>query len=129
VEVFFDPQGHTRRGVDIGTVIRGIVGALSKSDISSRLIMCFLRDLTEFEAFETLTSAEPYLKHIAGVGLDSSELGNPPGKFEGVFAAARTFGLKLVAHAGEEGPPEYVREALDVLHIDRIDHGNRALED
>jgi len=129
VEVFFDPQGHTRRGVELGTVIRGIVGALSQSPISSRLIMCFLRDLPEADAFETLASAEPYLQHLTGVGLDSSELGNPPAKFQRVFAAARAKGLRLVAHAGEEGPPEYVRDALDLLQIDRIDHGNRALED
>jgi adenosine deaminase len=129
VEVFFDPQAHTRRGVELGTVVRGIVGALTHSDITSRLIMCFLRDLPELDAFETLARAEPYLEHIAGVGLDSSELGHPPGKFQAVFAAARDRGLRLVAHAGEEGPPAYVREALDVLRIERIDHGNRALED
>ena len=128
-EVFFDPQGHTRRGVPMETVIRGIVGALKESPITSRLIMCFLRDLPEHEAFEALASAEPYLEHLTAVGLDSSELGNPPTKFQQVFAAARAMGLRLVAHAGEEGPPEYVREALDVLHVDRIDHGNRALED
>jgi adenosine deaminase len=129
VEVFFDPQGHTRRGVRMETVMRGIVGALKESPLTSRLIMCFLRDLPEYDAFETLASAEPHLEHLTAVGLDSSELGNPPAKFQGVFAAARTMGLKLVAHAGEEGPPEYVRQALDVLHVDRIDHGNRALED
>lgn len=129
VEVFFDPQGHTRRGVRMETVIRGIVGALKESPLTSRLIMCFLRDLPEYDAFETLASAEPHLEHLTAVGLDSSELGNPPAKFQQVFAAARTMGLKLVAHAGEEGPPEYVRQALDVLHVDRIDHGNRALED
>lgn len=129
VEVFFDPQGHTRRGVRMETVIRGIVGALKESPLTSRLIMCFLRDLPEYDAFETLASAEPHLEQLTAVGLDSSELGNPPAKFQQVFAAARTMGLKLVAHAGEEGPPEYVRQALDVLHVDRIDHGNRALED
>lgn len=129
VEVFFDPQAHTRRGVDLGTVIRGIVAALAESDITSRLIMCFLRDFPERDAFETLERAEPYLEHICGVGLDSSELGHPPGNFQAVFAAARDRGLRLVAHAGEEGPPAYVLEALDMLHIDRIDHGNRALED
>ncbi|MET0532782.1 MAG: adenosine deaminase [Steroidobacter sp.] len=129
VEVFFDPQAHTRRGVEFGTVVRGIVGALAQSNITSRLILCFLRDLSEFEAFETLASAEPYLEHITGIGLDSSELGHPPGKLQAVFEAARDRGLRLVAHAGEEGPPAYVREALDVLHIERIDHGNRALED
>jgi adenosine deaminase len=129
VEVFFDPQGHTRRGIRMETVVRGIVGALKESPLTSRLIMCFLRDLPEHEAFESLASAEPYLEHLAGVGLDSSELGNPPAKFQQVFAAARSMGLRLVAHAGEEGPPEYVRQALDVLHVDRIDHGNRVLED
>jgi adenosine deaminase len=129
VEVFFDPQAHTRRGVEMGTVVRGIVSALAQPKLTSRLIMCFLRDLPETDAFETLASAEPYLEHIAGVGLDSSELGHPPGKFQAVFEAARDRGLRLVAHAGEEGPPAYVREALDVLRIERIDHGNRALED
>lgn len=129
VEVFFDPQGHTRRGVPMAAVVRGIVGALEATNISSRLIMCFLRDLSEADAFETLAAAEPYLEHLAGVGLDSSELGHPPEKFQRVFAAARARGLRLVAHAGEEGPPEYVRQALDVLGIDRLDHGNRALED
>lgn len=129
VEVFFDPQGHTRRGVSMETVVRGIVGALKESNISSRLILCFLRDLSEADAFETLAAAEPYLEHFTGVGLDSSELGHPPEKFQRVFAAARARGLRLVAHAGEEGPPEYVRQALDVLRIDRLDHGNRALED
>lgn len=129
VEVFFDPQGHTHRGVKLGAVISGIVGALRSSPLTSRLIMCFLRDLPESDALTTLANAEPYLEHLAGVGLDSSELGHPPEKFQRVFAAARDRGLRLVAHAGEEGPPEYVRQALDVLHIDRLDHGNRALED
>lgn len=132
-EVFFDPQGHTRRGVPLGTVVTGIVGALreaqSSCGMTTRLIMCFLRDLSEDDALETLAQAEPYLEHLAAVGLDSSEVGHPPGKFRRAFAAARARGLRLVAHAGEEGPPEYVREALDILQIDRIDHGNRALED
>jgi adenosine deaminase len=132
-EIFFDPQGHTRRGVAFGTVIQGITAGLRDAEtslgVTSRLIMCFLRDLPEADAIETLARAEPYLEHLAGVGLDSSELGHPPGKFRNVFAAARERGLRLVAHAGEEGPPEYVREALDVLHIDRLDHGNRSLED
>jgi adenosine deaminase len=132
-EVFFDPQGHTRRGVGLGTVIRGIVAGLSEANrslgVTSRLIMCFLRDLTEADALATLDEAEPYLEHLTAVGLDSSELAHPPAKFRRAFEAARARGLRLVAHAGEEGPPEYVREALDVLGVDRIDHGNRALED
>ncbi|MEL7285246.1 MAG: adenosine deaminase [Pseudomonadota bacterium] len=133
VEVFFDPQGHTERGLPFATPIEGILAALDaakeKYGITYKLIMCFLRHLSEEDAFETLTQAEPYLDRIHGVGLDSSELGHPPSKFERVFAAAREKGLKLVAHAGEEGPPDYVYEALDLLKIDRIDHGNRLLED
>lgn len=133
VEIFFDPQGHTERGISFDTAIGGILRALVDGEsglgISFRLIMCFLRHLDEESAFATLAQAEPWLDRIAGVGLDSSELGHPPGKFARVFAAARAKGLKLVAHAGEEGPPEYVWEALDLLKIDRIDHGNRALED
>jgi adenine deaminase len=132
-EVFFDPQGHTQRGVEFGTVMRGITSALSEAErslgVTSRLILCFLRHLSEDEAMETLKQAEPWLPHLTGVGLDSSELGHPPSKFRRAFDAARARGLRLVAHAGEEGPPEYVREALDVLRIQRIDHGNRALED
>lgn len=133
VEVFFDPQGHTERGLPFATPINGILAALDAAEgkygITYKLIMCFLRHLSEADAFETLAQAEPYLDRIHGVGLDSSELGHPPSKFARVFAAAREKGLKLVAHAGEEGPPEYVYEALDVLKIDRIDHGNRLLED
>nr|WP_294846968.1 adenosine deaminase [uncultured Sphingomonas sp.] len=133
VEIFFDPQGHTERGIAFDTVITGITRALqdgeSKLGISYRLIMCFLRHLSEEEAFATLDQARPHLDIIHGVGLDSSELGHPPAKFAGVFAEAKRLGLHLVAHAGEEGPPEYVREALDLLHVERIDHGNRALED
>lgn len=133
VEVFFDPQGHTERGLPFSTPINGILAALdaaeAKYGITYKLIMCFLRHLPEDDAFETLAQAEPYLDRIHGVGLDSSEVGHPPSKFERVFAAAREKGLKLVAHAGEEGPPEYVYEALDLLKIDRIDHGNRLLED
>lgn len=133
VEIFFDPQGHTERGVAFDTVISGIVRALDdgmhKFGITHRLIMCFLRHLDESSAFETLERAESWLHRIAGVGLDSSEVGHPPSKFARVFEAARAKGLKLVAHAGEEGPPAYVWEALDILQIDRIDHGNRALED
>ncbi|MFN3473416.1 MAG: adenosine deaminase [Blastomonas sp.] len=133
VEIFFDPQGHTERGVRFADVITGISDALADGEkqwgITSQLIMCFLRHLDEAAAEATLDEALPYLDRIAGVGLDSSENGHPPSKFAKVFARARSLGLKLVAHAGEEGPPEYVHEALDVLHVDRIDHGNRALED
>lgn len=132
-EVFFDPQGHTRRGIAFETVMRGITSGLNEArtsmGITSRLIMCFLRDLPESDALQTLKSAQPWLEVLTGVGLDSSELGHPPAKFARAFAAARSMGLKLVAHAGEEGPPAYVREALDVLGIDRLDHGNRSLED
>ena len=132
VEIFFDPQGHTERGVAFASVIGGITRALDAAAVqglSSRLIMCFLRHLDEASAEATLDEALPFLAHIHGVGLDSSELGHPPAKFARVFARARALGLKLVAHAGEEGPPEYVHEAIDLLGVDRIDHGNRALED
>jgi adenosine deaminase len=133
VEIFFDPQGHTERGVPFDRVISGILRALEEGrqrfGISSKLIMCFLRHLSEEDAFATLAEAEPWLERIAGVGLDSSEVGHPPEKFARVFAKCRDLGLKLVAHAGEEGPPDYVWQALDTLRIDRIDHGNRALED
>lgn len=133
VEVFFDPQTHTARGIPFATVIGGIVRALKAGEgefgISWKLILCFLRHLSEDDALATFQQAEPYLDVLTGVGLDSSEKGNPPSKFARVFARARDAGLKLVAHAGEEGPPGYVWEALDVLKVDRIDHGNRALED
>lgn len=133
VEIFFDPQGHTERGVDFETVLDGIERALkdgeAKLGISYRLIMCFLRHLSEEDAFATLEQAMPHLDRIHGVGLDSSEVGHPPSKFEHVFAKARELGLRVTAHAGEEGPPEYVHEALDLLKVERIDHGNRALED
>lgn len=133
VEIFFDPQGHTARGVSFETVIAGITRALDEArdrhGITSKLIMCFLRHLSEADAEATLDEAQPWLSHIDGVGLDSSEVGHPPAKFERVFARARGLGLKIVAHAGEEGPPEYVHEALDLLKVDRIDHGNRSLED
>lgn len=133
VEVFFDPQGHTGRGIAFGTVAGGIARALDEAErqwgLTSRLILCFLRHLSEEEAFETLNEARPWLGRIAAVGLDSSEQGHPPVKFARVFAAARDLGLKRVAHAGEEGPPAYVWEALDLLGIDRLDHGNRSLED
>lgn len=132
-EIMFDPQTHTDRGIAFDTVIRGLLSAMAEAEathgMTSALIMSFLRHLSEDAAFETLAMAEPWLDRIAAVGLDSSEVGHPPSKFAQVFAAARAKGLKLVAHAGEEGPPEYVYEALDVLQVDRIDHGNRALED
>ena len=132
-EVFFDPQTHTARGVAFATVAEGILEALAESEarfgVTSKLILCFLRHLSEEDAFATLRQAEPYLDRIAGVGLDSSEVGHPPSKFARVFAAARGHGMKLVAHAGEEGPADYVWEALDLLHVDRIDHGNRSLDD
>jgi adenosine deaminase len=132
-EVFFDPQTHTARGVAFATVADGILRALADGEVrfgvTSKLILCFLRHLSEEEAFATLKQAEPYLDRIVGVGLDSSELGPPPSKFARVFAAARGHGLKLVAHAGEEGPADYVWEALDLLHVDRIDHGNNSLDD
>ena len=133
VEIFFDPQTHTGRGVAFATVIDGISRALDAAEarlgISSRLIMCFLRHLDEAAALETLDTAMPYRDRIAGVGLDSSERGNPPGKFREVFRRARSAGFITVAHAGEEGPADYVREALDVLGVVRIDHGNNALDD
>ncbi len=132
-EIFFDPQGHTERGIAFSTVINGIWSALEKArlelNISSRLIMCFLRHLDQESAFATLEDALPWLDRITGVGLDSSELGHPPAKFQAVFERAATLGLKCVAHAGEEGPPEYIREAVELLKVDRIDHGNRCLED
>jgi adenosine deaminase len=132
VEIFFDPQGHTARGVAFADVVGGIARALADAGtrgITSRLIMCFLRHLSEADAEATLDEALPHLHLIHGVGLDSSEVGHPPDKFPRVFARARALGLKIVAHAGEEGPPDYVWQALDVLGVDRIDHGNRALED
>ena len=133
VEIFFDPQGHTTRGIAFETVIAGIARALDDAEardgMTSKLIMCFLRHLSEAEAEATLDEALPWLDRIDGVGLDSSEVGHPPAKFERVFARARGLGLKIVAHAGEEGPPAYVHEALDLLKVDRIDHGNRSLED
>ncbi len=132
-EIFFDPQGHTSRGIKFATVLDGITRALDDGrkqlGISSFLIMCFLRHLSEDDAFTTLHEALPYKHRILGVGLDSSENGHPPKKFERVFAEARENGFLIVAHAGEEGPPEYVWEALDQLKVNRIDHGNRSLED
>jgi len=133
VEVFFDPQTHTARGVAFGAVADGILRALADGErqlgVTSKLILSFLRHLDEEDAFATLKHADAYLDRIAGVGLDSSEVGHPPSKFVRAYDAARSNGLQLVAHAGEEGPAPYVWEALDLLHIDRIDHGNRSLED
>ena len=132
-EIMFDPQTHTARGVPFSEVIEGLLSAMAEAKarhgLTSALIMSFLRHLSETDAFAVLDEAGSWLPQITAVGLDSSELGHPPEKFAHVFAAARERGLKLVAHAGEEGPPEYVTAALDVLHVDRIDHGNRALED
>ena len=132
-EIFFDPQTHTDRGIPFGVVVEGLLAGMARAKselgITSKLILSFLRHLDEDAAFATLKQAEPYLDRLTGVGLDSSELGHPPAKFQRVFAAARERGLKLVAHAGEEGPPADVWEALDLLRVDRIDHGNRALED
>ena len=132
-EIFFDPQGHTERGIEFGTFMQGFSSALARAEtelgITSKLIMCFLRHLDEASAFDTLQAARPFLNKISAVGLDSSELGHPPSLFKNVFKRASELGLKRVAHAGEEGPPEYIYEALDLLFVDRIDHGNRALED
>lgn len=132
-ELFFDPQTHTARGVALATVLAGLERAAADAQaqlgISSRLILCFLRHLSEAEAFGTLEEARPHLGRFHGVGLDSSERGHPPAKFERVFACCRDLGLRAVAHAGEEGPPAYVWEALDRLRIERIDHGVRAMED
>ncbi|HPA37498.1 MAG TPA: adenosine deaminase, partial [Phenylobacterium sp.] len=132
-EIFFDPQTHTDRGLPFKVAIDGLLAGMDRArtelGITSKLILCYLRHLDEDAAFATLKAAEPWLDRIAGVGLDSSEVGHPPSKFARVFAASRERGLKLVAHAGEEGPPAYVYEALDLLKVDRIDHGNRSLED
>ena len=132
-EMFFDPQTHTDRGIAFETVINGLQracdDATAKFGITSHLIMCFLRHLSEEAAFETLEQALPYKDQIIGVGLDSSEVGHPPSKFERVFAKAREEGFLIVAHAGEEGPAEYVWEALDLLKVNRVDHGVRSEED
>ena len=132
-ELMFDPQTHTDRGVPFAEVVEGLLSAMdlarAQYGISSELILSFLRHLDEDAAFATLAQAEPWLDRIVAVGLDSSELGHPPAKFTRVFAAARAEGLRVTVHAGEEGPPDYVREALDLLRADRIDHGNRAMED
>jgi adenosine deaminase len=132
-EIFFDPQTHTDRGVAFDTVISGILRGLAFGEaelgVSSGLILCLLRHLPEEEGLKTLKMAEPWFHRLLGIGLDSSEHGHPPEKFARAFALAGEAGLKRVAHAGEEGPPDYVWQALDILKVDRIDHGNRALED
>ena len=132
-ELFFDPQTHTERGVPMAVVVGGLQRAARRAwtehGISSELILCFLRHLSEEAAFETLGQARPHLDAIIGVGLDSSEVGHPPEKFARVFAEARRLGLRAVAHAGEEGPPEYITSALDVLNAERIDHGVQAVKD
>jgi adenine deaminase len=132
-ELFFDPQTHTERGVPMATVINGLSRACRQAQaqlgISADLILCFLRHLSEEDALATLEQALPWRAHFIGVGLDSSERGHPPEKFARVFARARELGLHVVAHAGEEGPPEYIWNALDVLKVQRIDHGVRCLED
>jgi adenosine deaminase len=132
-ELFFDPQTHTERGVPMATVIDGLASACARAQrelgISSQLILCFLRHLSEEAAFATLEQALPYREHFIGVGLDSSERGHPPEKFARVFARCRELGFKLVAHAGEEGPPAYIWNALDVLKVQRVDHGVRCVDD
>jgi adenosine deaminase len=132
-ELFFDPQTHTERGVDIGVVIQGLKRACDEAQaqlgVSASLILCFLRHLSEEAAFQTLAQALPYREYFIGVGLDSSERGHPPEKFARVFEKCRALGLHVVAHAGEEGPPAYVWSALDVLKVQRIDHGVRSVED
>ncbi|NHZ61034.1 adenosine deaminase [Massilia genomosp. 1] len=128
-EIFFDPQTHTARGVPFDTMINGIWRACQDGPLSATLIMCFLRHLSEDDAIATLEEALPFRDKIIGVGLDSSERGHPPEKFARVFERCRQLGLRLVAHAGEEGPPAYIETALDVLNVERIDHGVRCLED
>jgi adenosine deaminase len=132
-ELFFDPQTHTERGVPMAAVIGGLsracADAQQKLGLSAELILCFLRHLSEEDAFATLDAALPHREQFIGVGLDSSELGHPPEKFERVFARARELGLHVVAHAGEEGPPEYMWQAIDLLKVDRIDHGVACLQD
>ena len=133
VEMFFDPQTHTERGVAYLTVLDGLTRACeeaeSKYGISSGLILCFLRHLSAEAAMKTLEEALPFKERLIGIGLDSSEKGHPPTKFTDVFTRARAEGLRAVAHAGEEGPPEYIRDALDILKVERVDHGVRCLED
>ncbi|MGC5035128.1 adenosine deaminase [Streptomyces sp. DT190] len=132
-EIFFDPQAHTSRGLELGTVVEGLWRALGRSQdnhgVSTRLILCFLRDESAESALATLEAARPHLDRITGVGLDSAEVGHPPAKFREVYEAAAALGLRRVAHAGEEGPPEYITEALDVLGVERVDHGLRCVED
>ena len=132
-ELFFDPQTHTARGVPMETVVKGLhracVDAKTELGVSGLLIMCFLRHLSEEDAFATLEQALPFRDHIVGIGLDSSEIGNPPEKFARVFARCRQLGFRLVAHAGEEGPPAYVWTALDLLKVERIDHGVQSTHD
>ena len=132
-EVFFDPQTHTARGIALATVVDGLeraaMEAKAELGVSSRLIMCFLRHLPEADALRTLEEALPHLSRIHGLGLDSSEVGHPPGQFQRVFAQGKALGLALVAHAGEEGPAAYIREAMDLLKIERIDHGVRVTDD
>ena len=132
-ELFFDPQTHTARGVSMQVVIEGLsracVDAQARLGISADLILCFLRHLSEEEAMATLEAAMPWRDRFIGVGLDSSEVGHPPEKFARVFARARDLGLHVVAHAGEEGPPAYIQGALDVLQVERIDHGVQAIHD
>lgn len=131
-EIFFDPQAHTDRGIPFKTVIDGLWNGVQRSEefgMSAKLIMCFLRDLSAQSAMETLELAIPYRDRIIGVGLDSAEIGNPPSKFVAVFDRARAEGFLTVAHAGEEGPPAYVWEALDLLKVSRVDHGVRSMED
>ncbi|HTC44060.1 MAG TPA: adenosine deaminase [Steroidobacteraceae bacterium] len=132
-EIFFDPQSHTSRGIPLAVVMEGITRALKEAQaqmgITHRLILCFLRHLSADDAMQALEQALPWRDCLAGVGLDSSEVGNPPSKFTQVFARARSLGLLAVAHAGEEGPPAYIEEALDLLQVRRIDHGVRCTED
>ncbi len=132
-EIFFDPQTHTERGIAFDTVFNGILRALqdgqTKLSISYNIIMCFLRHLSQAQAIDTLQQALPYKQHIIGIGLDSSEVGHPPAKFEQVFKQAQSEGFLTVAHAGEEGPSEYIWEAIRLLNVKRIDHGNRCLDD
>ncbi len=133
VEMFFDPQAHTERGVPFGAAADGILSALERGEkelgITSELIMSFLRHLTEEDGFVLLDESTPWHEHFVGVGLDSSEVGHPPLKFQRLFERCRELGFKLCMHAGEEGPPDYVREALLDIGVDRIDHGNRSMED
>jgi adenine deaminase len=132
-EIFFDPQTHTARGVSMETVVKGLSRACKEAKagfgVDAELILCFLRHLSEQEAFETLEAALPFRDHFIGIGLDSSEVGHPPEKFAKVFAKCKELGFRLVAHAGEEGPPEYIWSALDVLKVERIDHGVQSTRD